>query len=354
MPSLERSPQEDQRLELDLLDRKILYLLSLNGRFAESTIGKALKTSKEVVHYRLKRMQQESFLHGFMTLLDHQKLGYIVHDISVSLHPSSDFEAIVQTLLAHQNVTHVRQCSAPFDLQFRIMTKTTAEFVSIVDSLLNQYYMYVKDYVISTLLEEHFLGLHFLLEEKEIPKINERKGTSFHKEFEHQNHNEERDRLHSIIKPEDKATLKLDDKDKQILQLLSLQARLPILKISQQMSLATTSVQNRLQALVKAGIIKQFLPQAAFSYLGYQWYLLRLRTKNLNQAKFSQYLQQQPNMVWMTKHVGKWNFQLSIFAQNNNELNRVVQELRNSFLDSIIAYESEIVFKQFAYQPRIL
>ncbi len=313
MPSLTSSPEEEKRIELDLLDRKILYLLSRNGRFSESSIGKALKTSKEVVHYRLKRMQQEGFVHGFMTLLDHQKLGYIVHDISVSLHPSSDFEAIMQTLLAHQNVTHVRQCSAPFDLQFRIMTKTTAEFVSIVETLLNQYYMYVKDYVISTLLEEHFLGLHFLLEEKEVPKIRERKGASFHKEFSQKDFSRKND-LHPP------ATFKIDDKDKQILQLLSLQARLPILQLSQQINLATTSVQNRLQAMVKAGIIKHFLPSASFSYLGYQWYLLRLRTKNLNPAKFSQYLHQHPNIVWMSQHVGKWNFHLSIFAQNNTEL----------------------------------
>lgn len=365
------SPDDQKRIELDLLDRKILYLLSLNARYAESSIGKALKTSKEVVHYRVKRMQQEGVLHGFMTLLDHQKLGYIVHDISVSLHPFSDFEKVLQTLLSHPSVTHIKQCSAPFDLQFRIMTKSMAEFVSIVEVLLNQYSMYVKDYVISTLLEEHFLGLNFLLEEKEIPRISERKGCSFHKEFTYrENGRAALDSPHSLHPinsthptnsphpplspyPSSHSPIKLDDKDKQILQLLTLQARLPILKISQQMNLATTSIQNRLQALVKAGIIKQFLPSASFSHLGYQWYVLRLRTKNLDQAKFNQYLHQHPNIVWSSTHVGKWNFHLSIFVENNGELNRVVQELRHSFLESIIAYESEIVFKQWEYKVGI-
>ena len=340
--------EEAKRIDLDVVDRKILYLLSVNGRFSESSIAKSLKTSKEVVHYRLKRMQQEGFLHGFMTLLDHQKLGYVVHDISVSLHPSSDFERIIKTLLAHPHVTHVKQCSAPFDLQFRIMTTSIPEFVAIVDQLLNEYYMYVRDYAISTILEEHFLGLHFLVDKEDIPIITERKGPSFHKEFE-QKKAEQKKAAPSLV-----LNKILDEQDKEILRALTLHARIPVLALSHQMKLATTSVHNRLQALVKSGIIKQFLPYASFSFLGYQWYLLRLRTKNLPQQKFRHYLKQHPNLVWMSQHVGKWNYHLSIFARNNTELNQVVQNIRNNFLDSIIAYESEMVFKQYKFTSLIL
>jgi DNA-binding Lrp family transcriptional regulator len=330
-------------MDLDLLDRKIVYLLSINGRFSETSIARALKTSKEVVHYRIKKLQQEGFLHGFLTLMNAQKLGLVVHDIQLSLHPFHDYKGFINQLAEDEHITHIKHCSSPGDIQFRVATSDVKGFVKYLDEFLNKNHNYIHDYSISTILDEEFLGLGFLIEDpNERPHITEKKGSSFQKEFVNSS------LCKSLDRTADKA-VDLDDKDREILQHIKFNARSPILKVSQAVQLATTSVQKRMSTLVEQGVISHFIPYASFSYLGYQWYMLHLRTKNLNQNRFRHYLKEHPNIVWVSKRLGKWNYHLSVFVKNTTELNKVVQDLRHQFLDSIIAYGSCIVFKQHKF-----
>ena len=106
--------------------------------------------------------------------------------------------------------------------------------------------------------------------------------------------------------------------------------------------------------LIEQKVIKHFIPYASFSYLGYQWYTLHLRTKNIDENSFKHYLRQEPKIVWLSKCLGKWNYQLSIFAENNTQFNEVVQHLQQQFHDSIIAYETSAILKQYKFTPRVI
>lgn len=331
--------EESKRMELDIMDRKIMYLLSINARFAESSMAKALKISKEVVHYRLKRLQKDGFLHGFITVLDAEKMGQIVHTINLSLHPFHEHKSMIKQLIGDARIINLKHFDSQLDLQFSVATSTIHEFAEFFDSFLKEHHQLIKDYSHSTLLEEHFTGLNFLLEPAERPKILERKGSS----FQH---------LFSARKMLPGAAA-VDAKDVAILAELKINSRMPILQLAQKVHLATTSVQGRISRMIQQGIIKNFIPYASFSFLGYQWYMLFLRTKNLNQATFFQYLHQHPQTVWVSKRLGKWNYQVSIFARNNTQFNQVVQDLQQHFHDSIINYDSATVYKQYKYESRV-
>ncbi len=333
--------EEQKRIELDLLDRKILYLLSINARFSESSIGKALKISKEVVHYRIKGLQKKDFLHGFITLMNTEKLGYTIHFVNVLLHPSCNQQELLDYLVADQRVSHVKHSDSLLNLQFGMTTATFREFMEFFEAFVNKHHADIKDYAISTILEEHFMGLDFLVEDlKEKPTISEHKGSSFQNLFIGQKKGK--------IK-----TAKIDAKDREILRHLKLNSRIPLVQLAQDVQLATTSVQKRLADLVQAGVIMHFIPYASLSYLGYQWYELYLRTKNIDEKSFMHYLRQEPKIVWLGKRLGRWNYQISIFAQNNTEFNKVVQRLQQQFQDSIIAYETSTVLKQYKFTPRV-
>jgi len=332
--------EEQKQMELDLLDRKIMYLLSRNARFSESSIAKALKISKEVVHYRIKRLQKKGFLHGFITVLDEEKLGLSVYRINLTLYPSYSFQRLLDSLLADSRVTNVIHLNSRLDIQLTATTSDAREFDRFFDTFLHEHHTLIKDYTISTFLEEHYLGLDFLLENTaEQPHISERKGSAFQREFA------ERKR--------DQYSLKLDEKDHQILNKIVMNSRLPILQLSQSLGLAPTSVKKRLSTMVTAGVIKHFIPYASFSFLGYHWYFLHLRTKNVKQPSFLEFLRQHPNIIWLSRHMGKWNYHLSIFTRNNTEFNQVVQEVQGHLGDSLIDYSSSTVFKQYKYRPRV-
>ena len=70
--------------QIDLKDRKILYELDLNCRQSNAQIGKKVGLSKEVVTYRIKRMEDEGVITRYWTAIDTMKLGYYIYRIYIS------------------------------------------------------------------------------------------------------------------------------------------------------------------------------------------------------------------------------------------------------------------------------
>jgi len=60
----------------DLLDRKLLYELNWNARQTHTTLAKKLKVSKQVVSYRIKKLEQEGVIKSYHAVIDWRKLGY--------------------------------------------------------------------------------------------------------------------------------------------------------------------------------------------------------------------------------------------------------------------------------------
>ncbi len=71
-------------IKIDLKDRKILYQLDLNSRQSLTQIGKNVGLKKDVVSYRIKRLQDEGVIKNFWTVINTFKLGYNVFRIYIN------------------------------------------------------------------------------------------------------------------------------------------------------------------------------------------------------------------------------------------------------------------------------
>jgi len=65
-------------MNLDLKDRKILYQLDLDARQSYTEIAKKVRLSKEVVQYRVKKLEERGIIQYFMTVIDSNRLGYLL------------------------------------------------------------------------------------------------------------------------------------------------------------------------------------------------------------------------------------------------------------------------------------
>lgn len=329
-----------EEIKLDLTDRKIIYLLSLNSRISDTFIAKVLRIKRETVAYRIKRMINEDFLHGTLTLLDHRKLGYKNYLIYIKLKKLVDEEALLNFLMGLNEVTRLKNCSGIYDLQAIFTVKDEEEFTAYFDKVISKYPESIQNYDIMEILEENFLGLEFMLNNEEKNGLNkiESKGSSFQKEF-------------ANIKPE--TEVKLDENDKKILEELKLNGELSIKNISLKIGLDQGSVKDRIKNLVLSGVIKKFVPIASLAVLGYQWWKVFFKFKNLNKAKFLTFIKLHPNILWYMRLLGKYDYQVSVFAKDNSDFHKVLDEFRIQFADEIITYDSIVVFNQFKYVQRI-
>ena len=69
--------------KVDLKDRKILYELDLDARQSLTQIGKKVGLKKDVVSYRINRLQEEGVIQNYWTAIDTFKLGYNVFRIYI-------------------------------------------------------------------------------------------------------------------------------------------------------------------------------------------------------------------------------------------------------------------------------
>ncbi len=61
---------------IDLKDRKILYELDLDCRQSNTQIGKKVGLKKDVVSYRIKKLEDEGFIKNYYTVIDAYRIGY--------------------------------------------------------------------------------------------------------------------------------------------------------------------------------------------------------------------------------------------------------------------------------------
>src|SRR3989338_10966837 len=61
---------------MDKLDWKILRVLDWNGREPANKIAKAVKSNKDVVAYRIKKLEEQGIIVRYYPVLDMYKLGY--------------------------------------------------------------------------------------------------------------------------------------------------------------------------------------------------------------------------------------------------------------------------------------
>jgi Lrp/AsnC family transcriptional regulator for asnA, asnC and gidA len=330
-----------EAIKLDLIDRKILYLLSQNARLSSTYIAKQLKTKRETVAYRIKRMKDENFLHGSSTILDHRRLGFKNYMVYLKLKTLTNEKDFLDYLFAFQEVTRLKNCSGTYDAQIIITVKTEEEFLELFEKIINKYHEIIQNYDILEILQEDFLGLNMLLNFEEIKKLQatEHKGSSYQKEFE--------------IASKKVEDTNLDEIDLSLLEQLKLNGEISIVELSNKLNLAPISIDNRIRKLIRGGIIKTFMPISSLNQLGYQWWKVFFKFKNLDKHKFHTFLKYHPNILWYMKLLGKWDCQFSIFAKDNAEFHKVIDDLRSQFAENIINYDSIIVFNQFKYVQRV-
>jgi Lrp/AsnC family leucine-responsive transcriptional regulator len=285
-------------------------------------------------------MVDADFLHGYMTLFNNRKLGFKNYILYLKLKTLNEEKDLMDFLMRMDEVTTLKSCSGNYDVQAIFSVKTEEDFLEVFSKVTNAYHQIIQNYDLLELLEENFLGLSLLLDETERKKLHnsERKGSSFQKE------------LLNISHPSQAPNL--DKKDIQIMRELKMDARIGVNELSKKVHLAPNSVKVRIKKMIATGIIKKFIPIASLSVLGYQWWKVFFKFRNLDKAKFQSFLRYHPNILWYMMLLGKWDYQISVFAKDNAEFHKVIDELRSEFADNIISYDSIIIFNQFKYIER--
>ncbi|MGN6582454.1 MAG: Lrp/AsnC family transcriptional regulator [Rhizobiaceae bacterium] len=117
--------------QLDRIDRNILAALSRDGRLSMADLAGKVGLSKTPVQARVRRLERDGYIRGYMALIDHDRLGE-GHIAFVQVKLSDTRSAALDAFnKAVRGVPEVEQChmiASSFDYLLKVRTKDIASY----------------------------------------------------------------------------------------------------------------------------------------------------------------------------------------------------------------------------------
>jgi Lrp/AsnC family transcriptional regulator for asnA, asnC and gidA len=322
--------------KIDLKDRKILYQLDLNSRQSFSQIGKKVGLHKDVVTYRVKKLQEKGIIKGFYTETDDYKLGYNRHRFYFNYQNISPEkkEEIIDFFIKNKYTRIIHSTEGHYDLVLISDVKGITKSYSVWKNILSKYRDNFKDQVFSIIYKAYIYRYSFIFNEKDKGKITREK---------------------SIVYGSDERA-EIDDLDYKILELIAQNARIPIIEIVEKLNVNAITVNNRIKKLKKLGIIKAFRVDISLPLLGFKRYKVDIFLKDYDNLPYIiDYVDNDPNLDEIILSIGYADLELIYILKNTNELRETMEDLSIKFPNTIKNYFYFSAFKthKWSWMPEV-
>ncbi len=294
--------------ELDLKDRKILYELDLNGRTSVSEIAKKVRLSKEIVSYRMERLQEKGYITGYYTIIDLPRLGILPIRVYLTLidAASGKKKELLNWLVKQKLVSFVSEMEGEFEIAFACWVKSIFDFEAVMIELKKLFKEYILAEQMAIFTMTHHFHRAYLIGEKqdiEAPKYLSR------------------------AKVEE-----LDELDLKILKMLSTDARKKILDLSNELNTPPRTIAFRIKRLEQKKVIQGYKMAFDFSKYGYEYYKVDVILKNTTRLnELEAYAHQHPNIIYIDGTVGGSDFEFDVEIENKNAFNELLEDMRERF-----------------------
>lgn len=311
--------------KLDLKDRKILVELDLNARMPLTELSKKVGLSRQVVEYRIKRMQEENIILGAKAVFDTAVIGYSWYRIMLRLLNITKEQKtqILTELKSHPHTFWLGEVGEDWDIVVNLICKDHFQFNNLFEEFFAKHSKFILDYEVLIYLNAHDFARSYLT--SMAPEREE----LFHEMKVNPNYH-------------------LDALDKRIIAELSQDAWINNIQLGQKLGVAGNTIKNRIDLMTKNKLLLGFRLFINPSVIGYQSYMLFLGMNKLNlkrEAELFAFLSSTPQITFAVKHIGKWRIGLEIETKTLNEFQDIFVEIRGKFADIITDFDSFPLFK---------
>ncbi len=321
-----QTAHKNVKARLDAKDKKILSLLSQNARMPLTKLAKEVGLSRDAVNYRIKNYEKEGIIQGYRTVVDLSVFGYKSNHLFVKLNnPSKEIEEVIlKKLVSYPFVRAVIKFSGVYDFEVAFVSKHIEDLDEILTQIISDCAGSLQDYELLTISKT------FAAE-------------TFPPNF-----------LENFLdkKSGKKKEIQPDQKDIDILKLISENATLSLSEIALKVKLSADAVAYRLRQLQESGVIVKFIPVINYASLDYNLHTFLLSIRELDKEKektLRMFLSTDKNVLWAVKAIGRYNVLVYFLVKNVDELQETVLKLRSLFPNQINRYESLIAYEEYKY-----
>jgi len=316
---------KEQSNIIDIKDRKILYELDKNARISYAQIGKKVGLSTEVVHYRVKRLEERGIITQYQTAVNYVKLGLIHFKICIKYNGISiETEEKTYVMLKEiPQIIWIAKCRGEWDCIISCTVNDLKQMDQLKDKILSIMNQHIFEKSISLLSDLWSFPRNYL--------INKKAETTFKMGGEQP---------------------KIDETDLKLLRILSKDARKPVVDIVKELKSTVKIVTTRIKKLLKNGVINNFRLVVDYDKLGIHFYKTFIYIKNPDEQRLKQLLSKlniNPNVIHNLKVIGEWDLEPEFEFENKEEFQKTIQSLMNEFSDVIQRISVINILKEYKY-----
>jgi len=307
--------------QLDIKDKKIIYELDRDSRQTLNEIARKVKLSKDVINYRIKKLEKEGYILGYQTLIDFTKIGYIAVRFHISLintSPKKENE-IITYLTKNPKIFLVSETEGYTNISVGILVKEIYEIKEFQKKFEQRFKSNIKEAKLGIYMDLYHFNRDYLIG----------KTTSTDK----------------ILAINSDKKIKTNEKDIEILKLLSKNSRIPIIEIASKLKMNANTVAARINSLEKNKIILGYKIIFGFNKINYNYIKVDLILNDISREKeILQFCENHNNIIYALWAVGGADIELFFEIESTERFLEVMKEIREKFKE-IIEWKYSILTK---------
>jgi len=306
-------------IKIDVKDKKILYELVNNSRQPLSIIGKKVGLSREVIGYRINRLENEGVIINYPALIYCGCIGLSLARFYINfqfMNPKTKHE-LLEFLKNNEIVAMVAELSGCYDLQVNLYTSSIynfeigLKFNNFYDELQKKYRRYFDEQIGAIFTGANMFDLVFLLGDK--------------------------DAKSSYIGPPIGKQFEIDDLDLNILRKLGKNARIPTAQLAKELNTTVTTVHNRIKRLEEKNLFMKFWTNIEWTKIGYRQFDIEINLKDYGKKnEIINYIRNNQHVLFIMHSIGRGvDLDFEFILRDITHLQEIITDLSDKFPESI-------------------
>ncbi len=153
---------DEQNIQLDKTEVKLLKILNNEGRKPLISIAKELNVSADTVKYRLNNLKKKGIITGFGVKINYKKIGNQYHLIFLKLQNmnSEKYRKLETVAKTSRNVIIFIKAIGDHDIELEVETITSEELDNLMKTCRDYFVSEIKDYEILEVTREHRMAYY--------------------------------------------------------------------------------------------------------------------------------------------------------------------------------------------------
>lgn len=306
---------------MDAVDEKLLFYLDVDARMPVKKIASLIGEKSEKINYRLKRLFKDGIIKRCFAEVNPWKTGYTSFKVNLQFQgvDKDRINEMYEFLLQNCNVGWVASCLGRWDMVVEILARDRYEFMRFYSKFHRKYCECILYKVVGVTLERIFLNKKWLA--PGLSKVSA-----------------------SYMSGEPRKLV--DSKDFVILRHLIFNGRDSVKKISDDLTMPPTTISQRINNLIKKGIITNFridLDLARFNRVYCKSFIYFSEGDEEEQKKLIDFCYSHPDIIFITKTIAPWDMEIEAHSNSFNDFTKVMNDLRNQFPRTIRNFEAVVI-----------